>query len=303
MKTPLSQQQRMLGLTIALGSLIAIVILGNGCLQPSREPVICRLQADREWVELEGQTEIECLAFDPDNDPLSYQWATTGGTVSSKSDEALWRAPDKPGEYTITATVTDASGGEVTAQLVLEARANQPPVIDDLIEERTVANRAESIVVQCLATDPDGDQLTYLWSATGGSFIGSGSAVAWMAPSTLGTYTISAEVNDGRGGTARRKQTIVVMANHPPVIESLTADSLSVLRGESVTIDCLATDADGDRLTYSWEATAGEISGEGDHIIWTTPNVCATHTITVTVIDERGSQTTQSIDIRVRKPG
>lgn len=293
----------MLCLMSAVASLIAIVTLGNGCLQPNREPVIYRLQADREWVELEGQTEIECLAFDPDNDEFAYQWATSGGTISGRSAVALWRAPDKPGEYTVTATVTDASGGEVAAQLVLEARANQPPVIDDLTEERTVANRAESIVVRCLATDPDRDQLSYLWSATGGSFTGSGPAVAWMAPEKLGTYTIQAEVSDGRGGTASRKQTIVVMANHPPTIESLTADSLSVLQGESVAIDCFATDADGDRITYDWKATAGEISGEGDQIIWTTPIVCATHTVTVTVIDERGSQTTQSIDIRVRKPG
>jgi hypothetical protein len=286
-----------------LVSLIAIVTLGNGCLQPNREPVIHRLQADREWVEIEGQAEIECLAFDPDNDEFSYQWTTTGGTIFGRSAVAHWRAPDKPGAYTITATITDAGGGEVAAQLVLEARANQPPVIDDLIEERTVANRAESIVVRCLATDPDGDQLSYLWSATGGSFAGSGPAVAWMAPEELGTYTIQTKVSDGRGGTASRKQTIVVMANHPPVIESLTADSLSVLQGESVAIDCFATDADGDHITYAWEATAGEISGEGEHIIWTTPKVCATHTVTVTVIDERGSQTTRSIDIRVRKPG
>jgi hypothetical protein len=303
MRVRLNQKKRILGLTIALTSLIAVVTLANGCLQPNREPVIYLLEADREWVELRGKSEIECLAFDPDDDEFSYQWVATGGTISAGSAAATWIAPDAPGEYTITATVTDDRGGEVTAQLTLEARANEPPVIEDLIEERTVANRAESIVVQCLASDPDGDKLTYLWSATGGSFSGSGPAVAWMAPETLGTYTLNVEVSDGRGGEAARKQTIVVMANHSPIIESLTADSLSVLRGESVGIDCFATDADGDRLTYSWQATEGKISGEGDHIIWTTPNVCATHTVTVTVMDERGSQTTQSIAIRVRKPG
>ncbi|MCX6002312.1 MAG: hypothetical protein NTY79_07260 [Chloroflexi bacterium] len=62
----------------------------------------------------------------------------------------------------------------------------------------------------CLATDPDNDQLTYIWKATGGKIIGNGPNIQWIAAGDPGTYTITCEVADGNGGTAAFTITISV---------------------------------------------------------------------------------------------
>jgi hypothetical protein len=63
-----------------------------------------------------------------------------------------------------------------------------------------------------LATDPDGDSLTYGWSATSGtiSVSESGSSINWTAPSTTGTYTITCTVSDGKGGSDTKNVNIIV---------------------------------------------------------------------------------------------
>jgi hypothetical protein len=189
-------------------------------------------------------------------------------------------------------------------QLSLDVVSNNPPVIENLTAERTRANRAESIVVDCLASDLDGDSLDYAWSATGGSFYGTGSIMAWLAPAELGSYTILVTVTDGRGGEASAGLDIEVMANHPPVIESLSAAQMVVVFGKSTDITCVASDPDGDEVTYSWTADEGEISGGGSAVMWTAPDKCGEYVpVTVTVIDDRGAETSGVLDIRVRKPG
>ena len=51
------------------------------------------------------------------------------------------------------------------------------------------------------ATDPDGDALTYRWTAPQGTFSNPNAAsTVWTAPSQLGTVTATVTVDDGRGG-------------------------------------------------------------------------------------------------------
>lgn len=61
----------------------------------------------------------------------------------------------------------------------------------------TVATGGTSAITS-LASDPDGDTLTYAWSADGGVITGSGSTVVWTAPATVGTYAITCKVSDGK---------------------------------------------------------------------------------------------------------
>jgi hypothetical protein len=200
--------------------------------------------------------------------------------------------------------VTDGRGGETEMQLSLDVIPNSSPVIESLTAQRTKANRAEAIVIECLASDADGDSLAYTWSATGGSFYGAGSITAWLAPTELGSYTISVSVTDGRGGETSTVLTIDVAANQPPVIESLTAEQMVVVFGNSTEITCVASDPDGDEIAYLWEAAEGEISGEGSAVMWTAPDKCGEYvTVTVAVFDDRGGETSGELDIRVRKPG
>jgi hypothetical protein len=176
---------------------------------------------------------------------------------------------------------------------------NQPPLISNLTVSSKWVDPSGSRQVKCFAQDPDGDELSYAWSASGGSIYGEGSKITWTAPETLGDYTITVTVTDGRGGEDAKELTLVVVVNHPPLIVSLTAEWQSVPRAIAVPIECIAQDPDGDELSYAWSASGGNISGEGPTVTWTAPNTYGTYTITVTATDSTGGEAIQSIDIVV----
>jgi len=70
-------------------------------------------------------------------------------------------------------------------------------------KSQVYAESGEAIGVTVRASDPDGDTLTYGWSATGGRIEGTGTSVRWSSASTApGVYTVTARVDDGNGGTA-----------------------------------------------------------------------------------------------------
>jgi len=98
------------------------------------------------------------------------------------------------------------------------------------------------------------------------------------------------------GGCALVNQ---LLPNQPPVIISLTAEQTTVVRATTTTIECIASDPDGDKLSYIWSASRGGISWEGSVATWVAPNAIGTYKITVTVTDDRGDQATQSIEIEV----
>ena len=61
------------------------------------------------------------------------------------------------------------------------------------------------------AQDPDGDPLTYRWSAPSGSFASpTDRQTVWTAPNQEGAVPVTVTVNDGRGGTASDTVTIQV---------------------------------------------------------------------------------------------
>jgi hypothetical protein len=91
--------------------------------------------------------------------------------------------------------------------------------------------------------------------------------------------------------------------NRPPLIESLSASPSVIGQAETTVIECVASDPDGDALSYQWSAERGRISGQGPSVTWTSPDACADYIVTVTVTDSRGAITSQSVTITVRKPG
>ena len=88
--------------------------------------------------------------------------------------------------------------------------ANNPPQITSLDATPPSVGVGGSSTIACVATDPDNDTLTYDWTATKGSFSGSGDTVTWMAPNEEGTYTVRVTVSDGKGGTVEESCSVAV---------------------------------------------------------------------------------------------
>ena len=93
-----------------------------------------------------------------------------------------------------------AAGGAIT---VLEAANRSPVITSGPTATPSTINDSETSALTVTAFDPDGDALTYNWSATGGSISGSGASVTYNPPdvSTSTDYTITVIVDDRKGGT------------------------------------------------------------------------------------------------------
>jgi hypothetical protein len=93
--------------------------------------------------------------------------------------------------------------------------------------------------------------------------------------------------------------TPVPTGNQPPVISSLLAQNQQLYPSGTTEIQCIAQDADGDKLDFKWAATGGNFSGAGAIVIWQAPPNYGTYTVTVTVDDGKGGSMQASLPITV----
>ena len=150
--------------------------------------------------------------------------------------------------------------------------------------------------------------LKYSWSGTGMKVSG-GDASTQIDTAILqpGAYEVTANLSDGsKRGVASCSARFTVKAPHPPVISCL-ADPASVQAGGTATITSRASSPDGRRITISYAATAGEISGNGDSATLNTRGTQpGSIMVTCTVNDDRnpaltGSSTT-AVNVEVPPP-
>ena len=179
------------------------------------------------------------------------------------------------------------------------ALANHPPSINSLEAKQDVISPLDSCLIECVASDEDGDELSYEWSASEGKINGNGATVAWSAPKYEGVYNIMVKVTDGNGGKASGSVTITVKNNHIPAINGLTTNRDWLNPSGSCEVKCEAEDPDGDELNYEWLASGGEISGTGSLVTWTAPDATGLYDIAVVVTDGYGGEDTRSLPISV----
>lgn len=77
---------------------------------------------------------------------------------------------------------------------------NNGPEIKSILSSPASVKVNETVILSCVATDADGDDLSYTWSAAEGNFIDGtfGQSVSWKSPSEEGSFVIQVIVNDGR---------------------------------------------------------------------------------------------------------
>jgi hypothetical protein len=75
------------------------------------------------------------------------------------------------------------------------------------------------------------------------------------------------------------------VTNRLPIITSLEAEAEWITPSGSVQMTCTASDPDGDKLSYEWITTGGDISGTGAVAIWTAPEEVGMYDITLVVDD------------------
>jgi len=229
---------------------------------PNHPPVAaCTVSPASVYAGLGDSVAVHVNASDPDNDPLTYSYSATGGTVEGTGPEARWNSAGVAvGSYTVNVRVDDGKGGSAScaADIKVEEKPNHPPTAA-LSIERSPILPGERTGVTCNGSDPDNDPLTYSYTTTGGQITGSGSNVQFdSAGLKPGSYGVKCAVNDGRGGTAEASGSVEV--KEPPQIKQLEAKlalhsiyfptaqptaakpMAGLLASQEVTLDALASD-------------------------------------------------------------
>jgi hypothetical protein len=289
---------------------VAIMMLVPSCkAMPDHPPIIMSLRAEPEAVLLSESCQIECTASDDDGDELSYEWLASEGKIDGSGAMVTWTAPEAEGLYNIEVIVTDSRGGEVTDYVTIPVKVNRPPIINSLIANADWVAPSGGLQVKCDAEDPDGDGLSYEWTASGGEVSGSGAVVNWAAPGAAGMYDIQVVVTDSYGAEDTLSLTVSVAPITPPVIEDLivTAEhkylkeylaGYKIGKEKNCDIECIVSDTSSE-LFYEWTCDYGQISGEGSVVTWTAPNTSGDVAVTVTVSDAAGNMVSKSIVFRV----
>jgi hypothetical protein len=187
---------------------------------------------------------------------------------------------------------------------------NRLPTITNLEAEAEWATPSDSLQLTCIASDPDGDGLSYEWIATGGGVSGTGAAAIWTAPQEVGMYDITVVVDDRHGGKDTAFLTLIASNGPPPTIESLivtavepkylktTSTGYKVGKTKEYYIECVASAVEGEPV-YEWSGNGGGISGEGSVINWTAPDTSGYVTVTARVFDDAGNWVRRNVVFEV----
>ncbi|HEV3024249.1 MAG TPA: outer membrane beta-barrel protein [Pirellulales bacterium] len=167
------------------------------------------------------------------------------------------------------------------------------------------AGSNDTVAVHVNASSPESLPLTYSYTATGGTVDGTGPDARWNSSgAAVGSYTVNAKIDDGKGGTASCATDIRVeeKPHHPPTI-SCAPDRSPILPGERATITSTASSPDNLPLTYNYSATGGQISGNGPQAQFDSTGLQpGSYSVKCGVTDERGDKAEGTANVDVQQP-
>ncbi|MCC6751328.1 MAG: hypothetical protein IT371_26985 [Deltaproteobacteria bacterium] len=184
-------------------------------------PVVASLLATPSRLDVGESTTLTLTASDGDSDTLTFAWADGGGacagSFSSPSvQNPTWTAPatlPPSGDCTLAVTVSDGRGGTTTGSLRLSVSAPPPvnlaPAIGASFQSTTSIVPGATVSFWVEAQDPEGQPITFAWSASSGA-MGTATSTAtrsdasWTAPATGCAHTVTATITDAAGASATR---------------------------------------------------------------------------------------------------
>jgi heat shock protein HslJ len=149
---------------------------------------------------------------------ISWSRDDSGGNLGT--DKAQIDLKDVDEEYTLEATAKNSEG---TAKDKVEITwgcekppENRPPDIEEIVITDDFYTETK-YPVYVIATDPDGDELSYKWSVSAGTVEKSTSnPMFWTTPSSAGTYEVKVVVDDGNNGVATKAKNVEVKQEETP---------------------------------------------------------------------------------------
>jgi hypothetical protein len=119
-----------------------------------------------------GSIQLHGTVCDPDDNVVSFRWTADKGTFDDPTTlDPIYHAPMtdccRGEDVCITLTAIDSCCARGTAQILLHINnVNHLPIAD--AGRDLVMDECASIQLTCSASDPDGDALSYCWTAACG---------------------------------------------------------------------------------------------------------------------------------------
>ncbi len=249
---------------------------------------------------------LALVASDLDGDSLTYgAGGLPAGLSINVTTGVISGTLQTAGTYPVTATVDDGNGGQDTASFTwtvdIVPPVNNPPSLVNPGDQN--GQEGDPVNLALSASDPDGDTLTY--GATGlpsGLSINASTGVVSGALQTQGTYSVTVSVNDGKGGQDSHSITWTVDPGvpvpNPPVLTN--PGNQSGVEQDVVSLALIATDADGDPVTFSATGLPSSLSIDtATGVISGTLTTVGSFSVMVTVDDGTGLQDSETFNWNV----
>jgi hypothetical protein len=153
-----------------------------------------------------GSITVEAFAQSAQNAILSYSWSVEPNTwvISNGGDTntAMITAPSEYGALgTATVIVTDDGGRTATGAVALSTAVNLGPVIQSLSASPNPVWKNQTTIVTVEAVDPNGDAISYDWTAPDGFEIqsGQGTNQAILLSTQFSDGNVEVSVSDSAG--------------------------------------------------------------------------------------------------------
>lgn len=212
-----------------------------------------------------------------------------------------------------------ASGLSCSAPATAPAdQKNQPPVITQIAGFTDWPPVTEGELT-CVASDPEGGELTYTWVADNGTIKGQGQTITWVSPGSMGKYNVSVTVADSEGlqSTMSRELRVIINSDgtispDAPVVLNMVLPSKDVVTASkririwmSTPVECKVENADNADLTYTWTPSNGKLQARGlaegtaSKVTWIAPGVAGDFTLDVVIRDSNGNEARGTVNFDV----
>ena len=181
-----------------------VVDYRSGQIVTNYPPRIKSIAADSTALKAGRRYKIYCTTIDRNADQLHYSWKIGNTEIDSDSSVIELTMPENDTTLIITCQVSDGVNDPVTdsIQIQVYTAQNQVPVISSLTATARRIAPADTTILQCVASDPDGDSLTFNWSAKYGELEVADTLATWKATDSTGYFYIQCTVTDKFGGAA-----------------------------------------------------------------------------------------------------